>query len=636
MRGEAGSAVTSARGPLLASALASLVSLAALGLGGTTAAASSMILLEVHDGPRADWTDATLRAVRHALRTRDVVVEPRALAELRNELLPGAGRWDEELTLPELIAQLEAGVRSYLRGSFLAAEQQLEAALAVAHRNPALVVSDATSRQWMTQALASLALARVRLGKRTAALEALAEQIRSYPEQPVTRAAFGSRGELLYGDARRALEAGPRGGLLIDVSDPNARIYINEYGRGRGGTFASDVFPGSYRVLVMVGGQARLYRVAVHGNEQTRLLIDWSADGAFISCRAWVGLRLPARDRALRAARTRAIARRLAFHDAIFVGVDAGAEGPTLWGVVHEKATGRRLRSAALPLTGRAAAELQSFAAFLAAGDLPTPLPSAGERAPGPPRAPRNQRDAPYNPASERQPTAARISPRRQLPARASASSRTGRGVRWASWGLGVLGVAAIGAGVTTAATSWSVDCRDGASCGRDPAAMAWAIALATSGLVSCGVAALLHADARRARASGVGSNAASGAAPLTHSLLPLSGSLGAALSPLAELPAVQSPPTAQTSPRNVPSTASSTSPTDRSRHGTTEPLGPLGPSWPELSPPWLRWPSFSSPPPSPRSPADPRPPAPTAPFGDAPLGGFIGRGAVATVSWHF
>jgi hypothetical protein len=472
--------------------------------------------------------------LREELRQREVLVEPRAIAELPNELLPLAGMWDRELELPALTAQLDAGVRAYLRGQFSLAARQLEAALALARRNPALVVSDPSAPRWMTQAMVALALTRQRLRQRAEARAAMAEQVRSFPELAVTVADFGSRGAALYGEVRTALEAGPRGGLIVDVSDPDARIYLNEQGRGRGGAFSSDLLPGAYRVLVMVGGRSRLYRLSVHANEQTRLSVDWAADLRFEASPAWIGLR-PAGARR-HAREHRRLARRLAFNDAIVVGfgrvdgagvidevdevdeVDA-ARGAArqLWGAVYERGSGRSLRRGAIGGARAGAAGsagggdgevLARFAEFLRSGrysrefaivDAERARDAGAARAEdgkdgkdgdggddGDDVVPRGAgalasgraRSARIGPPAAPRPAAADRSPARSTGAIAVAA----------------LGLAAIGGGAYFALQASRDSC---AECDEDRAST-WAIAMISGGVVSLGVATFLVFEARR------------------------------------------------------------------------------------------------------------------------------------------
>lgn len=420
---------------------------------------------------------AVLGELRQRLRTQDVLVDPRAIVELPNELLPLPGRWDPGLSLAQLTTQLDDAVRTYLRGQFQLAEAQLEAALALAHRNPALVVSDAGSRLWMTQALGSLALARLRQGDRAGAHAAVAEQVRSYPELPISLDEFGTRGERLYAEVRRALEAGPRGSLLVDVSDPDARIYLNESGRGRGGAFTSDLLPGGYRVLVMVGGESRLYRVAVHEHEQTRLSIDWAVDSSFTASPEWIGLRAPP---AGRARAHRQLARRLAFNDAIVIGVVERRGAPLLWGAVYERGSGRELRRGAA-----AATRLGPFAEFLAAGR------HAGEF------------------ASAEALRAAALDDPAPGPALTPASAPSPAGPAWPRWALAGAGATALAGATYLTISAARGDC---AECHPAARASTWAIALAGLGAMSLGVATLLSFEARRSYFPG---SAALGLQPL-------------------------------------------------------------------------------------------------------------------------
>lgn len=441
----------------------------------TPAQAAPALLFEAHWGARTEEAARLLEAVREPLERHGAVVSPATIAALDNEVLPLPARWDDTLSLEALTARLEAGVRSYLLGRFRLAAQQLEAALAAAHRNPLLLVADTSSRQWMTQALVSLALTRARLGEPARAAAALGEQIRSYPELPVTHAAFGSRGDALYTQTRRALESEPRGGLMVDVSDADARIYINEVGRGRGGAFASDVLPGEYRVLIVLRGRARRYRVSVHGNAQTRLLLDWDQESRFALGRDWAGLELAGLSPVAAEAALRTRARRLQFHDALYIGVSPGPRGRALWGAVYQRGTGRKLRQVQVPVTDTGPHELERFAAALLAGDqveaAPAEVPTALARA---------------VPA-----------PRRALANTPPISDDHRRAPRILGWAFGGLGALAIGGGLALMVAQ-EPTCTPSGICQKDPAVTAWAAASIASGLVSCGVGALLVLDARR------------------------------------------------------------------------------------------------------------------------------------------
>ncbi len=454
-------------------------SLLALWLLRSPAQAAPALLLETHREVRTEETARLFEALREPLERYGAVVSPERIAELDNEVLPLPARWDDSLSGVELTARLEAGVRSYLLGRFRLAAQQLEAALAAAHRNPLLLVADTSSRLWMTQALVSLALARSRLGDPTRAAEAVAEQIRSYPELPVTHAAFGSRGDALYTQTRRVLESEPRGGLMVDVSNADARIYINEVGRGRGGAFASDVLPGAYRVLIVLHGQARRYRISVHGNAQTRLLLDWDQESRFALGRDWAGLELVGLSPAAVETALRSRARRLQFHDALYIGVSPDPRGSSLWGAVYQRGTGRKLRQAQVPLADAGPRQLELFAATLLAGDLVDADPAK--------RAAILTRATPAPQQASARPATA-IGDSKRVP-------------RILGWAIGGLGVLAVGGGIATMVMQ-EPTCTPSGICQKDPTIAAWAAASIASGLVSCGVGALLVLDARRSPAA--------------------------------------------------------------------------------------------------------------------------------------
>lgn len=474
------------------------------------ASAPPQILFEV----RSRNDEADLLQVREELRSQQVIVDPLTIAELPNEILPLTGAWDEELTLAALTAQLDGGVRAYLRGHFPLAAAQLEAALAMARRNPALVVQDATAPRWLTQALASLALTKLRLRDRAGARAALAEQIRSFPELPVTLADFGTRGEALYLEVRRELEEAPRGGLLIDVTDPDARIYVNERGRGRGGAYAADLIPGPYRVLVVVGSQSRLYRLVVHPNEQTRLQIDWREDERYqlTPRRAEIEERPPAHEpragtaaaggagpeagaeEASLALRAR-LGKRLTFSDAIVIGVSEARGQRWLWGEVYERRSGRRLRRGELlrggerRTAGRALNEDQvRFAEFLRTGKYARSFRAVRLEAMTTALAPREQgRSSPNSAASH----SAAATPRgRHSPwpreARRDERRRTVRA--FGALALAGAGLASVGGGIYYALETTRRPCPSCAEHG-DPV---WAIALVGGGALSLGLASFL------------------------------------------------------------------------------------------------------------------------------------------------
>ncbi|MEZ4362225.1 MAG: hypothetical protein R3B48_18700 [Kofleriaceae bacterium] len=460
-----------------AAALLPLVSTALLTGGAPVARAeTSKIFLELRDadsGAARAPHDEVLGQLRLALRAHGVVTEPARLAELPNERLPLDGHWDRSLTWADLTSQIDRGVRSYLRGNFEVATAQLEATLELIRRNPALAIRDAGARHWITRALVSLALTRLRSRDREGALDAMTQQISTFPDRPVRRDDFGDRGEALFREAKDQLERAPRGGLLVEAGEPGARIYVNERERGRGAGLALELAPGRYRVLVAVGELSRVYRVTVHADERARVTVDWRVDAALESSARWIGLRLPGghADPAMLAS----LARRLAFHDAIFVGPHAPGYQRGLWGATYERGTGRRLRAGVLSTLASDPGAVRRFAAYLATG-------SGAEEFEAPARRPTTPRTAPSAP---------RAAP-------------PDDGDPWLGAIFFGAGLASLGSGAYLAVAMGGAHCTgDRDACAPIAHASTWAIALLTGGAVSLGVATLLFLEDRAPAPSG-------------------------------------------------------------------------------------------------------------------------------------
>jgi hypothetical protein len=284
-------------------------------------AAQATLLVESYVEERPADADRVLAPLRDRLQRRGAVTSAAAMAALLGPRLPLPAAADPALTATELAERIDLGFKSALRGDYRLAVHQLEAALEAARENPSLTVSDESSRVWLTKALAGLGFARGRLGDPAGAVDAMAEQIRSFPEHPVTRDAFGPEAEKLYRVARGALDGSARGTLLVEVNQPDAQIYINEVGRGRGRAFAGELFPGTYRVLVEASGVGRRYTAAVRAGEETRLSIDWDIDARLTVTPRWVGFVWPrgARERMSQIAAR--LSRGGALDDVIVVGI---------------------------------------------------------------------------------------------------------------------------------------------------------------------------------------------------------------------------------------------------------------------------------------------------------------------------
>jgi hypothetical protein len=245
----------------------------------------------------------------------------------------------------------------------------------------------------MTKAYAAVAFARLRTNHLDTATEAIAEQIRSFPGNPIGRI-VGPEVATIADAVRKKLEGSPHGTLQIRVSQPDVQIVLDEYLRGRGAvrlTLAS----GAYRLLLVRSGVARRYSVAVGHDRTTDLQIDWDADAAFNATPPWIGFRWATGQED----RTEAAAARYAHgarrHDVFVVTMFQRGGRRFLAGEIFEKHTGALVRHKAIELgrdddrCGRALAQ------YLLTGDRsPCLVDVPGETAPSA-EASRTHRD-PY------------------------------------------------------------------------------------------------------------------------------------------------------------------------------------------------------------------------------------------------
>ncbi len=250
------------------------------------------VAIEAHDGRRSAGVATVMERVRTILLEAGIEARPSDVRSvIRQPGLPAIV--DRSLTYAKLTEQIEIGSKLFLTGErkdVPAACQQLRSAVEAAHANPGIIIQEEGARELLTRALALLGLCLARIGDPAGAAEAISEQIRSYPERPITRGVSGTEAEKLYAQTRATTDRAPRGKLLVKVTSPDARIFINEFGRGRGGSFSADFVPGKYRVLVQVGGEMRRYDVVVGPDQTLELSLDWKLELALTISDAWVGI----------------------------------------------------------------------------------------------------------------------------------------------------------------------------------------------------------------------------------------------------------------------------------------------------------------------------------------------------------
>lgn len=313
--------------------------------------ASADILIESYRDDRPADADRILGPFRDELDKAGVRIRPVDVIADAGEQLPLPGVSEPALgpaypTDPS--GQVELGTKQVFRGDYEDGLTTLEAVLQGARQNPAMVVADASSVTWLTKAYAAIAFAHLRTRHLDAATEAVAEQIRSFPENPIGRI-VGPDVATLSDTVRKKLDDSPHGTLRILVSRPDVQIFLDEYARGSGKSSLT-LASGYYRLLLVRSGVARRYSVAVVPDRTTDLSIDWDADAAFIATPLWIGFRWPhGQDDKTEAAVAR-YAHGGRRHDFFVVSIIQRDARRFLAGRTFEKHTGALLRHKAIEL----------------------------------------------------------------------------------------------------------------------------------------------------------------------------------------------------------------------------------------------------------------------------------------------
>lgn len=277
-----------------------------------TAPAADTLVLESHVGVRPRDADRVLTPLRSALQKRGFVVMPAAVAKTLSgsRILPTEPKQD--LSARELAEAFERARGDWLDGRIERAATRLEAAISAAHRAPQVLAFDQKTRELLFSALISLAQARNRQGQQAKGEAAMAELIRSFPGQLITRGEHGPEAFALYGAVRRGLDTEGRGGLIVKVNVPSA-IFLDEEPRTQGvdGVRIADLVAGEYRLLVQSADDPtafRFYKVPIYAHQVTHLDVNWELDSVLVTDE-WVGFRY---DSSMRQAKEEEIALRLA------------------------------------------------------------------------------------------------------------------------------------------------------------------------------------------------------------------------------------------------------------------------------------------------------------------------------------
>ncbi len=252
------------------------------------------LVLESYVGERPREAELLLSPLRSALAQHGFVVEPAAIAKVLRgyRTLPSIS--ETGVTARQLNEAFERAHGDWLDGRIDRAATRLEAAITIAHRAPSLLALEQKTRDLSFTALLSLAQARDRQRQADKSAAAMAELIRSFPEQLITRGEHGPEAYELYRAVRRDLDTQGRGGLIVKVDVPSV-IFLDEVPRTQDGSGAriADLVAGEYRVLVQSAQEptsVRYYKVPVYAHQITRLDVSWELDSVLVTG-DWVGFR---------------------------------------------------------------------------------------------------------------------------------------------------------------------------------------------------------------------------------------------------------------------------------------------------------------------------------------------------------
>ncbi|RMH38649.1 MAG: hypothetical protein D6689_18985 [Deltaproteobacteria bacterium] len=298
--------------------------------------------------------------------------------------LPGSTGADD---VARAIRAVDEGWGRWLDGQFQAAIDTLSGAVAVLHANPEAFAANPAHRRLLQRALVGLALAHKRLGQADASEAAMAELVRSFPDEELDRAEYGPEAYGLYRRVQSAVREQRPGSLRISVDDDSAAVFVNERFAGTGEVFLTDLPPGTYRVHVRRGKSGgRLHLVDVASGVNRVLSVDTALDAALRTRGGVVSLEFdrPGERARLEAGKATAIAREVGASGVIVIGVRPFEGRRSIVGSLLSLDSGKPQRSAAIAVepTLPADALTRSLARFLA-GEEPAPGLIIAEPRPG-------------------------------------------------------------------------------------------------------------------------------------------------------------------------------------------------------------------------------------------------------------
>lgn len=244
------------------------------------------VVFEVQEATCPRVPNEYIRAVFNRLKESGRAVAPSMVKNVAEGRIPLPSQTDPAMTAAKIRAKFKEAKRKAIgKGwNFDEAIKLYEEGFRWAAENQAVVVNELDAPTWMTEAFVGYATTLVQANRVDDAKAAYKKQMISFPDLPVTSNRHGPDAAQLYESVRKDVDAEPRGTLLVTVNRPDANIFINYVGRGRGGNFQANVVEGTYEVLVEVGDKSLRYVVPTDPSKtkHAELRIDWDLDSRLV------------------------------------------------------------------------------------------------------------------------------------------------------------------------------------------------------------------------------------------------------------------------------------------------------------------------------------------------------------------
>jgi hypothetical protein len=345
---------------------------AIVALAGASAGADTGIVLESYTGVRHEDATRLVGPVLDELTTRGYVVGYDGVGRKFEAEVSRPGRTAAGLPA-DFIGGIDRGHRAWVKGQLEDAVRILSPLIEAAHANAGIVAQDASVRDAVQRGLIDLALAQHGNGDPGAARETIAELLRAFPDVAISRATHGPVAFELFDSTKRALIAGGKGTLSIEVTDTSTVVFIDERYERVGSVSRTDLLPGTYRVYASAGQRTgRIYEVVVRAGAETRLTIDGGFDSVLHVAPAWTGLLFQSGDEREKMETTYAakFARMAHANAAIVVGIDTVRGRLAVVGSLVSLHSGREIRRASVAIDpDPSTTRLRALARYLAGDD---------------------------------------------------------------------------------------------------------------------------------------------------------------------------------------------------------------------------------------------------------------------------